>query len=393
MACMPWKKSEPMEQRIEFALKALRTLNFRALCQEYGISTKTGYKWKERFLREGLAGMEEESRRPKSHSEQLPEEELCEIVRLKMAHVAWGPRKIRELYLRRHREVASESTFKRVLERAGLTQKRRKRRSSEAGRLCSGRRATAANEVWTVDFKGWWRSGAKRCEPLTVRDEHSRYLLEVRALQDARSETVQKSFERLFERQGLPAAIRSDNGSPFASALALLGLSRLSAWWVALGIDLERGRPGHPQDNGAHERMHRDISRELEALGESDQETLDLWRQTFNYERPHEALGMRCPGELYAPSHRKYDGTPEDLEYSQMCTRRVSNKGTLRVNGQRLFLSTSLAGWSVGLKPIKENMMEVWFGRLLLGQIDLSASNFIRADIRPNKTADETNEV
>jgi transposase InsO family protein len=382
-----------MEQRIEFALKAMRTLNFRALCQEYGVSAKTGYKWKQRFLQEGIEGMAEESRRPKTSPEQLPEGEVCEIVRLKMAHLSWGPRKIRELYLRRHGEVASESTFKRVLERAGLTQKRRKRRSSEAGRLCSGRRATAANEVWTVDFKGWWRSGAKRCEPLTVRDEHSRYLLEVRALQDARSETVRKSFERLFERQGLPGAIRSDNGSPFASALALLGLSRLSAWWVALGIDLERGRPGHPQDNGAHERMHRDISRELEALGESDQEALDLWRQTFNFARPHEALGMRCPGELYAPSHRKYDGTPEDLEYPQMCTRRVCQHGLIKVDGQRLFLSTSLAGWSVGLKPITQNVMDVWFGRLLLGQIDLSASNFIRADIRPNKTTDETNEV
>jgi len=390
---MPWKKTEPMEQRIEFALKAMRTLNFRALCQEYGVSAKTGYKWKQRFLQEGIEGLAEESRRPKTSPEQLPEEEVCEIVRLKMAHLSWGPRKIRELYLRRHGEVASESTFKRVLERAGLTQKRRKRRSSEAGRLCSGRRATAANEVWTVDFKGWWRSGAKRCEPLTVRDEHSRYLLEVRALQDARSETVRKSFERLFERQGLPGAIRSDNGSPFASALALLGLSRLSAWWVALGIDLERGRPGHPQDNGAHERMHRDISRELEALGESDQEALDLWRQTFNFARPHEALGMRCPGELYAPSHRKYDGTPEDLEYPQMCTRRVCQHGLIKVDGQRLFLSTSLAGWSVGLKPITQNVMDVWFGRLLLGQIDLSASNFIRADIRPNKTTDETNEV
>jgi putative transposase len=382
-----------MEQRIEFALKAMRTLNFRALCQEYGVSAKTGYKWKQRFLQEGIEGMAEESRRPKTSPEQLPEGEVCEIVRLKMAHLSWGPRKIRELYLRRHGEVASESTFKRGLERAGLTQKRRKRRSSEAGRLCSGRRATAANEVWTVDFKGWWRSGAKRCEPLTVRDEHSRYLLEVRALQDARSETVRKSFERLFERQGLPGAIRSDNGAPFASALALLGLSRLSAWWVALGIDLERGRPGHPQDNGAHERMHRDISRELEALGESDQEALDLWRQTFNFARPHEALGMRCPGELYAPSHRKYDGTPEDLEYPQMCTRRVCQHGLIKVDGQRLFLSTSLAGWSVGLKPITQNVMDVWFGRLLLGQIDLSASNFIRADIRPNKTTDETNEV
>ena len=382
-----------MEQRIEFALKALRTLNFRALCQEYGVSAKTGYKWKQRFLQEGLEGMAEESRRPKTSPEQLPEEQVCEIVRLKLAHLAWGPRKIRELYLRRHGEVASESTFKRVLDRAGLTQKRRRRRSSEAGRLSSGRRAAAANEVWTVDFKGWWRNGARRCEPLTVRDEHSRYVLEVRALEDAKTETVRQSFERLFERQGLPGAIRSDNGTPFASVRGLLGLSRLSAWWVALGIGLERGRPGHPQDNGAHERMHGDISRELEAMGECDQPALDLWKQTFNYERPHEALGMRSPGELYLASQRKYRGTPEDLVYPQMCTRRVCQHGLIKVDGQRLFLSTSLAGWSVGLKPITQNVMEVWFGRLLLGQVDLSTSNFIRADIRPNKTSDPTEKV
>ena len=159
---------------------------------------------------------------------------------------------------------------------------------------------------------------------------------------------------------------------------------------MVLGIDLERARPGHPQDNGAHERMHGDISRELEAFAQSDQEALDLWRQAFNYEGPHEALGMRCPGELYVASKRKYEGTPDDVEYPQMCTRRVSNKGTIQVEGQGLFLSTSLMGWSVGLKPIAEDLMEVWFGRLLLGQIDLSTSSFIRADIRPNKTAEET---
>ena len=380
---MPWKKSGAMEQRTEFALRAMQTLNFRALCQQYGISTKTGYKWRERFWRKGLAGMEEESRRPKSHSKQLAEEEVCEIVRLKLAHLAWGPRKIRELYLRGHGEVASESTFKRVLERTSLTQKRRRRRAPEAGRLSSGRQAAALNEVWTVDFKGWWRKAEQRCEPLTVRDEYSRYLLEVRAVEDARSETVRKSFERIFERHGLPEAIRSDNGSPFASRQGVLGLSRLSAWWVVLGIDLERGRPGHPQDNAGHERMHKDISRELEAEGACDQAALDVWRQTFNYERPHEALGMRCPGEVYIASERKYEGTPEDLDYPKMCSRRVSPKGLISLEGQPLFLSASLGGWSVGLKPIAEDLMEVWFGRLLLGQVDLGT----------RKTSNETEKV
>jgi len=382
-----------MEQRTEFALRAMQTLNFRALCQQYGISTKTGYKWRERFWRKGLAGMEEESRRPKSHSKQLAEEEVCEIVRLKLAHLAWGPRKIRELYLRGHGEVASESTFKRVLERTSLTQKRRRRRAPEAGRLSSGRQAAALNEVWTVDFKGWWRKAEQRCEPLTVRDEYSRYLLEVRAVEDARSETVRKSFERIFERHGLPEAIRSDNGSPFASRQGVLGLSRLSAWWVVLGIDLERGRPGHPQDNAGHERMHKDISRELEAEGACDQAALDVWRESFNYERPHEALGMRCPGEVYLASERKYEGTPEDLDYPKMCSRRVSPKGLISLEGQPLFLSASLGGWSVGLKPIAEDLMEVWFGRLLLGQVDLGTRNFSRADIRPKKTSNETEKV
>jgi putative transposase len=402
---MAWKKSEPMEQRIEFAMKAIGTLNFRALCQEYQISTKTGYKWKERFLRDGFGGMGERSRRPHGHADELGDEVVCEMIRLKLAHEKWGPRKIRELYRRRYQEVPSESSFKRVFERMGFTQKRRRRQgANQMGRLSSGRRAAAPNQVWTVDFKGWWRSQGRRCEPLTVRDEHSRYILELRALKDGRSDTVRESFARLFERQGLPEAIRSDNGSPFASVNALWGLSRLSVWWVALGIDLERGRPGHPQDNGGHERMHLDISREIEAMGESDQHALDLWRQSFNYERPHEALGLRTPAELYQRSERKYEGTPQDLEYPNMCARRVSNDGMIKLDGQPLFLSTALAGWSVGLKPIGAELMETWFGQLLLGQVDLATSSFIRADTRsdklrkvaaihPNKTADAPQSV
>jgi transposase InsO family protein len=383
---MPWKKSEPMEQRMEFGLKALQTDNFRALCQEYGISPKTGYKWRERMLRYGLAGMAEQSRRPRSHADELAEGVVCEMVRLKQAHRHWGPRKIRELYLRKHGTAASESSFKRVLERAGLTQPRRRRvRAAQAGRLWSGQRAQAPNEVWTVDFKGWWYDVAgRRCEPLTVRDEHSRYVLELRRMADARTATVRDCFERLFERHGLPGAIRSDNGSPFAHVRGLLGLSRLSAWWVALGIDLERGRPGHPQDNGGHERLHRDIRTELEP-GTAEQEALDLWRQEFNHERPHEALGMRCPGEVYQKSQRRYEGSPEDLEYPGLHARRVGPQGRIMWGGMPLFITTSLAGWSVGLKPMESGRLEVWFGRLLLGWIDPATESFLRADIRPQE--------
>jgi transposase InsO family protein len=328
--------------------------------------------------------MAEQSRRPRSHAAELSEAVVCEIVRLKAAHRYWGPRKIRELYLRRHGTAASESSFKRVLERAGLTEPRRRRqRATEAGRLWSERQGQAPNEVWTVDFKGWWYDGqGQRCEPLTVRDEHSRYLLELRRVADSRTETVRQCFERLFERHGLPGAIRSDNGSPFAHVRGLLGLSRLSAWWLALGIDLERGRPGHPQDNGAHERLHRDIRRELEPTLAA-QEALDLWRQEFNHERPHESLGMKCPAEIYCPSQRAYAGTPEDLDYPGMDRRRVSRQGTIGWEAITLFITTSLAGWSVGLKPLACGQLEVWFGRLLLGWIEPATESFQRAEDRP----------
>ena len=315
---MPWKETRKMDQRIEFAMRAINCSNFRDLCREYGISAKTGYKWRERFLEKGMAGMEELSRRPHSHSKELSESVVCDIVGLKWAHPHWGPRKIRELYRRKHPgDLPSESSFKRVLERAGLTRPRKRRRAREGGRLATGRQAQAPNEVWTVDFKGWWKDReGLRVEPLTVRDEYSRMLLEMRVVANARTETIRACFERLFEKHGLPGAIRSDNGPPFASNNGLLGLSRLSVWWLALGIDLERSRPGCPQDNPAHERMHLDISKELQAgkIGR-DQEAFDLWRKEYNTERPHESIAMAFPAEIYQPSPRKFEGTPEELDY------------------------------------------------------------------------------
>jgi transposase InsO family protein len=377
---MPWKEIDAMNQRIEFVLRALETENFRELCREYGISAKTGYKWKERFLEYGLAGMREESRRPKSSPGGLEEAVVCEIVRLKERRRNWGPRKLRDLYMRAHGQAPSESSFKRVLERAGMVERRRLRKRQETGRLFTGRRAKEPNEVWTVDFKGWWYTAGGRCEPLTVRDEASRYVLELRCLADARTETVRACFEGLFERYGVPEAIRSDNGSPFANVEGVLGLTRLSAWWVTLGIDLERGRPGCPQDNGGHERLHLDIGRELEAhrLGEYQSE-LEEWRKIFNEERPHEALGMRRPAEVYCRSNRVYTGTPEDVEYPKLISRRVVSHGRIAWKGQRIFISTALAGWSVGLEPSGADHWNVWFGRLLLGQLEDSSASFVRA--------------
>lgn len=373
-----------MNQRIEFVLRALKTDNFRALCHEYGISAKTGYKWRDRFIKEGLVGMEEHSRRPNNSPGGLSEAVVCEMIRIKQKHLAWGPRKIRNIYARTHAQTPSESSFKRVLGRAGYTHKRKLRRSQQAGRLHSGKKATAPNEVWTVDFKGWWYGvNGGRCEPLTVRDEFSRYVLELRAMPDAKGQTVRESFERLFERRGLPGAIRSDNGAPFANVRAVLGLTRLSAWWVALGIDLERGRPGCPQDNGAHERLHLDIRREIEGprLGEQ-QAVLDEWGRTFNEERPHEALGMRTPAEVYCASSRKFAGTPKDLSYPAMESRKVGEQGQIRWAGEPIFISTALAGWSVGLEPLSGSVQwNLWFGQLLLGQIEPATASFTPSSI------------
>lgn len=379
---MPWKKVEPVNQRKEFAMRAIEASNFRELCQEYGISTKTGYKWRQRFLERGFAGMNELSRRPKSHADELKEGVVCEIVKLRCAHPTWGARKLRKVYERMNAEVPSESSFKRVLDRAGLVEPRRVRPRAESGRLFTGRRAQSPNEVWTVDFKGWWRvANGCRCEPLTLRDEFSRYVLDVRAVGDARTETIRSCFERIFEQNGLPEAIRSDNGSPFAGINSVLGLSRLSAWWVALGIDLERGRKGCPQDNGAHERLHLDIQRELRGRHVPDQQaSFDEWRRTFNHERPHEAIGMKCPAEVYGSSSRKYQGSPEDLSYETPETRRVNKVGMIRWRKEPVFITTALAGWSVGLAPSGPERWEVWFGRLLLGHLEEQTGAFKRID-------------
>ena len=381
---MPWKITHKMNEKIEFAMKCLTTDNFRQLCQEHGISAKTGYKWKERFMNNGLAGLEEESRRPQGHAGELSEAVVCEIVMLKQAHLHWGPRKIRDLYERRHPGATpSESSFKRVLERAGLTKPRRTRKAAENGRLSSGRKAAGPNDVWTVDFKGWWvGEGGNRVEPLTVRDEYSRMLLELRAAGSSRTEVVRPCFERLFEKHGLPGAIRSDNGPPFASSSAILGLSRLSVWWLALGIALERGRPGCPQDNGAHERMHLDVRRELQSgrIGR-DQDAFDVWRHEYNNERPHEALGMKRPAEVYVPSARAYEGTPDFLDYGGMETRKVHSVcGTIGFRSELIRLSSSLGGWNVGLAEQADGLVEVWFASLLLGHIDPKTSSF-RASI------------
>jgi len=382
---MPWKEQDVKNLRLEFVLRALSEgTSFGALCREYGIQPKTGYKWKQRFLEEGTSGLGDRSRRPKSSPGRLDEGVVCEIVRLKQAHPGWGPRKIRAVYERRQEggEVPSESSFKRVLEKAGMVKKRRRKKAVGNGRLEQRRDSVEPNDIWTVDFKGWWHtSEGERCEPLTVRDDYSRYVLGARVPANGRTETIRAELERLFERYGLPRMIRSDNGTPFASAQAPLGLSRLSAWWLVLGIDLDRIEPGCPSQNGGHERMHRDLAAEVEGQVcgglRAQQAALEVWRQSFNEERPHEALGMRCPAELYRKSERAYEGTPERLEYERgYLSRRVQATGKIWFQGVPIGISRSLRGWDVGLKPNADKTWSVHFGHLCLGRIDLSTESF-----------------
>lgn len=383
-AFVPWANREPMNQRAEFVTKAKVAENFSALCREYGISRQIGYKWLERYEAEGLRGMGDRSRRPHSSGSGLAEEVVCRIIRLKEQHRYWGARKLRKIYGDAWGEVPSESSFKRVLEKCGMVEKRRIRKASLSGRIAEGRRAQGPNDIWSVDFKGWWKDAQGRCMPLTIRDESSRYVLAVIAVEDGKTATVKKCFETLFAKYGLPGAIRSDNGPPFASREGLLGLSRLSAWWLALGIDLERSRPGCPQDNGGHERMHRDIAREIEPNRPVErQAALETWRQEFNEERPHEALGMKTPAEVYRPSARKWQGDIDQLSYPGMATRRVANRGEIRLEGKRVFLSTALKGWNVGLKPTADGLWEVYFAKLLIGHIEPRSEVFIRNQSTP----------
>jgi putative transposase len=393
---MPWMETHAVDQRTEFVLQALRNIEpFDKLCRQFGVSRKTGYKWKERFLREGLAGLPDRSRRPASSPTELSEAMVCRIVKLKCAHPSWGPRKLRAVLERTvpKAELPSESSFKRILDKTGLVERRRRVPSDRSGRLQSPARAQRPNHVWTIDFKGWWYTRNRhRFEPLTIRDDFSRYVLCAQALDDGRAETVQRQMVRIFERHGLPEVIRSDNGSPFAACNSPLGLSRLSAWWLSLGIDLDRIAPGRPDQNGGHERMHRDVAREVECCATDDASTqqaaLDVWRRTFNEERPHEALGMHVPQDFYSSSPRKFDPTPAALTYpGEYLVRKVNGNGSVRIHSQRIKVSLALRGFDVGLQPTSTNRLGLWFCRLRLGDVDLEAQKFT-ATVTPDSITD-----
>lgn len=390
---MPWPIQSMNDIRREFVRRALAAeANLAQLCREYGISRKTGYKWRTRAMDEGLNGIREHSRRPQSSPTKLDEQTVCRVVQLKLAHPRWGPKKLRVLYSRIYGGAPSVSACHRVLRQIGLVAARKRRvRTLHGGVRPAQRVAAAPNDEWTADFKGWWQlASGQRCEPLTVRDAYSRFVLAAVLPVHSRYPTIKEIFIGLFQRYGLPRVIRTDNGSPFASAYAPLGLSRLSSWWVSLGIDLARGRPGHPQDNGAHERMHGDIAAEIALHVQVDRQTqqaaLDLWREEYNHVRPHESLDDHTPAQIYRRSERRY--AEAQLEYGPgFFVRKVLVTGKLCWDGVGIFISTALAGHNVGLRRTSGTMVEVWLYHLLLGSFDSQTYAFQPAPSRGQERA------
>jgi len=384
---MGWKESSVMHERCKFVMEAISDRsNIADLCRRYGISRKTGYKWVARYIHEGPAGLYDRSRRPHNSPLETSAQMVAEVVRLRTDWPSWGPKKFHALLLRRFpaTEVPAISTIAKILLRCGLIKPscRRSRKWHPGNGRCS---ATAPNHLWTVDFKGWWRTrDGRRCEPLTIRDAYSRYILDIRAMETTRTDAVREVFDMAFERYGMPQAIRSDNGSPFACTRAPAGLTRLSAWWRALGIELDRIMPGHPEQNGSHERMHRDMSQELQSVAAKNlvrqQEGIDLWRVEYNTQRPHEALAMKTPSQLYVQSKRLYTGESPEVVYPEhFMVRKVKHTGEISLGGQLHFVSESLFGWPVGLEPLGEKTVRLWFVDLCLGDMQTTP----RARLQP----------
>jgi len=376
---MSWKRVEPMEERCRFVLLASEPrANISEFCREFGISRRTGYKWLGRFYQEGLHGLEDRSRRPIHCPRETAGEVVCEIVSIRQAHPRWGGVTIREILKRRNncQAIPSSRTIDRILNRCGLvkTRKRGKRRKYSPEQVI---RPKGPNDVWTVDFKGWWcTKDGNRCLPLTLRDEYSRYILDLAALAKGNSKAVGERFERCFERYGLPKYIRSDNGSPFCSYLGLKGLSRLSVWWLKHGVFPNRIPPASPQYNGGHERMHRDIKAELQRTPARNlrlqQDIFDKWRKEFNMQRPHRALNMATPSECYDISPRKYSRTIVPYDYGdQMESRKVGCRGDIWWRGKRRFVSNALNKEEIGVEIVDDTMLSLWFRDFHLGTTDI----------------------
>jgi transposase InsO family protein len=372
---MPWKETSAMDQRMQLIAAWLSGAYRKSeLCRVYGISRPTVDKWLGRYAERGPQGLEELGRAPHHHPNRTAAEVRALLVQTKLRRQQWGPKKVLD-WLRRERpelKWPADSTAGAILKQAGLVQPRQRRRRvapySEPFADCG-----APNQSWSADFKGDFLLGnGRRCYPLTISDNCSRYLLLCRALARPRHEEVKPWFEWVFRQAGLPEVIRTDNGAPFAS-LALGGLSQLSKWWIKLGIKPERIQPGKPAQNGRHERMHRTLKQAVPPqsdLGEQ-QRHYDPFQAEYNWERSHESLGRKTPGSVHCHSPRSYPAKLPEVQYeSGVTVRQVRHNGELKWRGQRLYLSEVLAQEPVGLKPIDEHRWELRYSFHLLGVLD-----------------------
>lgn len=367
-----------MEERLRFVARLLDGEAMSDVCREFGISRKTGYKIFDRYKEHGLEALTDRSRRPVRYANQLPEQIERLILRCKREKPHWGARKIRELLLRKldgDFRVPANSTIHAVLCRHGLVKALGRRRPRAQGTELSP--GLAPNDLWCVDFKGEFKLGSGRyCYPLTVTDHASRFLLLCEALESTREGPAIAAFGRLFRERGLPGAIRSDNGVPFASPNGLFGLSKLSVWWLRLGVEIERIKPGHPQQNGRHERMHLTLKKEatrppgMNSL--QQQARFDAFIKEFNDERPHQALDMQRPADVYRPSAKPYDGKLPELDYPLHDRDvMVTSCGRICMYRKRVNISSVLAGQRLGIKEVDDGIWLVSFMSYDLGFIDL----------------------
>jgi transposase InsO family protein len=366
-----------MDERLRFVGRLLDGEAMTDVCREFGISRKTGYKIFDRYKEHGLEALTDRSRRPVRCANQLPSQIESLIVSLKRDKPHWGARKIRELLVRRLSgdvRVPARSTIHAVLDRHDLVKRIGRLRQRATGTPLSG--GTTPNDLWCTDFKGEFKLGNGRyCYPLTVTDHASRFLLLCEALDSTREDTAVTAFEQLFAERGMPLAIRSDNGVPFASPNALFNLSKLSVWWLRLGISIERIKPGRPQQNGRHERMHLTLKKEatrppgLNSLQQQDR--FDRFVHEFNTERPHEALAMKRPAEVYAPSTRPYRGLPNLTYPFHDRDILVTACGRICMHRKKINISTVLAGQNLGIKEVDDGIWLVSFIHYDLGYIDL----------------------
>src|SRR5215471_15040464 len=364
-----------MDERVRFVARLLGGEKMAVLCREFDISLKTGYKIFQRYKDFGAVGLTDRSRRPYRHANQLPIQIETLIVQLKREHPSWGAPKIREKLRRRHDDIQTPavSTVHAVLYRRGLVDHGRKRRYKAQGTALS--KALLPNDLWCADYKGEFMLADRRyCFPLTISDFASRYLLSCEALATTREVFAFTVFERVFKEFGLPKAIRTDNGVPFSSPNALFGLSKLSVWWLRLGIAIERIKPGQPQQNGRHERMHLTLKKEATKPAARNflqqQARFDDFLHYYNQERPHQALDMQYPAELYRPSLRSYRGLSE-LEYPfHDRTVTVTHCGRICLGKRKISFSQVFAGQQVGIKEVSDKIWIVTFMDYDLGFFD-----------------------